>query len=331
MRQKRREEELVGEALLLLPYLLEKGEASLEEVAKDLRINRERVRQIVELLQFCGVPPYGGGDTFDCYVERGTISISMPPSAPERPARLTAQEGATLAFGLQMAGRVMPSLKEGASEVAGKLGRALAEPSGEREIGSLVWTQEDQGRTEEHLGILREAIRRRKLVRMVYYSVNSDQVSQRDVEAGEIKYSSGNWYLSAYCRRRGQTVVFRVDRIRDATLLEEVFGVRRRTTRETLPDYLPSDKAFVMEVLMPNEEARRLEERGSGFLTGIEYDVKSGSARVKARTESIKWAVSFVLRYAGRAVVERPEKLRREVQRIAGHLLSLYEEEGDED
>lgn len=309
---------LVSQALSLLPYLLNKREVALAQAVRDLHLQGGQVKQLVRILQFCGVPPYGGGDTFDCYLQGATIRLETARGAPIRPSRLTREETLALAVGVHIAGEIVPG---GARLVKGlreKLTLAAASQcdlaiplDGERTArGATTW-----------LPMLRSAASKRNVVRMSYYSLRGGKLGDRMVEPWRLYYLRGHWHLLAYCRMRRREAVFRLDRIREASMSQETFPARTRRLREPTPHY--ETPPLSVEIVLPEEEARYLEERESPFLRGVDY-LGDGRARIQVVSDSLPWVIAFVMRYAGEAVVEQPKAVREAVRRAAEEILLMY-------
>ena len=71
--------------------------------------------------------------------------------------------------------------------------------------------------------MLRGAVATNTLVDMNYMALATNEMSSREVEPWAVFSSLGNWYLSAFCRLKQEERVFRVDRIQQATLVDESF------------------------------------------------------------------------------------------------------------
>lgn len=309
---------LVSQALSLLPYLLTKGEVSLSQAASDLRLPGRQVKQLVRLLQFCGLPPYGGGDTFDCYLQGASIHLETARGAPPRPARLTHAEALALALGAHLAGELVP----GAAVLVGSLREKLSlATAAVQELEVPISVEGEPPWVTGHIPLLRSAAAERKVVRISYYSLNSARTSERLVEPWRLYYYRGHWYLLAYCRLRGRDTVFRLDRVREAVLTGDTFTYRSRRIREPTPSY--GSSLLEVDILVPEEEARSLEERGSPFLKNVQY-LPEGMARIRVVSDSLPWVVGFVLKYGGEALVEAPEEVRRAVLRAAEEILRRY-------
>jgi predicted DNA-binding transcriptional regulator YafY len=85
---------------------------------------------------------------------------------------------------------------------------------------------------DAHLATLQRAIRSRRLVRLRYHSLSSDETTERDVEPHRLTYSDGSWYLNGYCRLRQEPRSFRTSRIESLVLLPDAFDPPRATAEE---------------------------------------------------------------------------------------------------
>lgn len=73
---------------------------------------------------------------------------------------------------------------------------------------------------------LQEAIHQRRVVHLRYHAQHTNEVTERDVEPLSLLYFSKTWLLSAYCRLRGASRIFRLDRIDRLSVLTETFAPR---------------------------------------------------------------------------------------------------------
>ena len=73
---------------------------------------------------------------------------------------------------------------------------------------------------------LQEAIHQRRVVHLRYHAQHTNEVTERDVEPLNLLYFSKTWLLTAYCRLRRASRVFRLDRIDRLTVLPETFSRR---------------------------------------------------------------------------------------------------------
>lgn len=90
---------------------------------------------------------------------------------------------------------------------------------------------------DEKLLTLQEAIYEKRVVHICYHALNSNAVTERDLEPIELVFFDKVWMLSAYCRLRQDQRMFRLDRIDDLKVRRETFGPRQpeRYTMERSP------------------------------------------------------------------------------------------------
>jgi proteasome accessory factor C len=76
---------------------------------------------------------------------------------------------------------------------------------------------------EEAMALLRRAINEQRQVHIDYYSYGRDQRTERTIDPARFFSDEGQWYVAGYCHLARAERVFRVDRIRKATLLDTTF------------------------------------------------------------------------------------------------------------
>lgn len=88
------------------------------------------------------------------------------------------------------------------------------------------------------LSIIQIAITDLKVIRISYYSPNSDKRSEREIEPFAIINKQGeDWYLIAWCRLRKDYRLFRFDRIKNMLITNEVFRPHKIGLEEYLAQY----------------------------------------------------------------------------------------------
>ena len=103
--------------LIMLPWLMERGSASITEMCERFQVSEQQLVSDLEQAAMCGLPPYLD-EVVDLFIDEGVAYVGVPRFFT-RPLRLTAPEG----FGLLMAGRAALSMP--GADPAGPLARAL--------------------------------------------------------------------------------------------------------------------------------------------------------------------------------------------------------------
>lgn len=151
--------ERVARMLTLVPWLLERPGASLEETAEAFGVDRATVRADLRELDFCGVPGLGGAELFEVALYGDRVILRMADEL-RRPLRLTAREGLHLVIALgavaDALGDELPALRSALAKVRAALG-----------IPEEVAAQLDTGRSR-WVGAARGAVEHGRRVRLVY-------------------------------------------------------------------------------------------------------------------------------------------------------------------
>ena len=303
--------------LVLVPWLLENPGVDLDEISERFDVDRDVLLHDLDLLGYCGLPGYGGGDLIDVSVFGDRVHVRMAPYF-ERPLRLSLREAVTLLLAARAAASVD--------------GLAAADPL-QRAIGrleSLLGAEAGQGARiaidlggpgDDRVGPLRHAIERRRVVRLTYRSAQG-VTRTRDVEPWALSAAEGAWYLQGHCRTAEAPRDFRLDRIRDLEVLDERAGPIPEVVEP--PGYIPSDgdERFVLEVA---SEARWITEWA---VVDDVTELDGGRARIAMRTPDLRWAARLVLRLGDAARIVEPEQLAPEVAALNRRTLQRYDAAG---
>ncbi|CAN5847559.1 hypothetical protein BH20ACT4_BH20ACT4_10060 [soil metagenome] len=206
-----RADERVRRMLLMLPWLIERGEVPLDEVAQRFHLSPQDVESDIAWVSMCGLPPYVD-EMIDVFVDEGMVYMGVP-RVFTRPLRLTAPEG----FALLTAGRAAMALP--GADQHGSLGRGLAKLAAALgdDAGTVVVDLQRPAIADD----LTDAVRRVERLELVYWSAARDEVTERVVTPRRLFADRGHWYLAADDRRTGESRTFRLDRIESYRRLGE--------------------------------------------------------------------------------------------------------------
>jgi predicted DNA-binding transcriptional regulator YafY len=87
--------------------------------------------------------------------------------------------------------------------------------------------------TSNYLSVLQLALTSFKLVKLIYYSPETEQTTERIIEPFALYNTQENWLLIAICRLRNEHRTFRLDRIKQLAILDGKFEPHKMT----LPEY----------------------------------------------------------------------------------------------
>ncbi|QAY61180.1 WYL domain-containing protein [Microbacterium protaetiae] len=206
--------------LQLVPYLMNKGEVSVQEAAADFDVSPAQMREMVEKLTVIGRPGDGGywqmaNDLFDIdwdlLDEQDRISLTNAVGLEHAP-RLTAREAAALLAGLQLA-RSLPGVEK-SGVIAGLLAK-LARGASSVPADVIVAPEpvDDVRETVD------DALRRGVAVSFSYKAPDA-AVTTRTVDPVKVHIADGQWYLRGWCHLREAMRTFHLDRVSDLRLTD---------------------------------------------------------------------------------------------------------------
>lgn len=201
--------------LALIPWVIAHPGSSVEDVCA--RFGYESTRDLLrdlDLVFVCGLPGYGPGDLMVAYVEDDQVIVDMADYFASAPNLTAAESLALLAAGMTVLASGQGSEELGSA--VDKLGRALLP-----DADDMLFV--DMDAEPELAETLRKAAMEGRVVEIEYTGLARGEHSVRDIEPWIVYASAGNWYVSAHCRRAGGERVFRLDRIRRATVRDESF------------------------------------------------------------------------------------------------------------
>lgn len=206
----------LGRILLMLPYAIQNPGVSVGELSKRFGVPKKEVIDDLNLVFLCGLPGYGPGDLIDVSIDDDRIYVDMADYF-SAPLRLTPGEALSLyAGGIALA--ELPDLENADSlrRALEKLGRALGV---EGEAGGIGVRFEPA--PAQHLVTLRDALANRRRVKLEYLSATRGELTEREVDPWGLIAALGRWYLVAWDRLTDEERMFRLDRMKSATVTGE--------------------------------------------------------------------------------------------------------------
>jgi predicted DNA-binding transcriptional regulator YafY len=306
--------------LALVPYLTARPDGvRVAEAARDFGVSERQLRGDLELLWMCGLPGYGPGDLIDLAFDGDHVQVTFT-AGMVRPLRLTTDEAVALVVALRTL-LDLPGLVE-----RDAVARALAKVSDAAgtavDQAAPVAVSVDAG--EQALTVVREALERHRALHLDYYVPSRDERTQRTVDPMRLLLVDGKWYLEAWCRLAEGVRLFRLDRVDDATILDERAAPPPQAHERNIDNgvYQPE----------PGSPALRLRlDRGARWVADY-YPVEAvtavddppGGLAVTLRTADVGWARRLVASLGGAAVVDEPAELATQVAADARAALERY-------
>jgi predicted DNA-binding transcriptional regulator YafY len=197
-------EERLRRLLVLLPWLMERGEVPVAEAADHFGLTEAEVASDLELAAMCGLPPFVD-EMIDVFIDDGVIWVGVPRLFT-RPLRLNSVE----AWELLAAGRAAMQLP--GADPDGPLGRGLQKLATSLGEDDTTGVRVDLDRPPV-ADDLAHAIEAGERLRISYWSAARDESTERSIVPRQVFADRGEWYVSGDDDRSGEVRTFRLDRI----------------------------------------------------------------------------------------------------------------------
>jgi proteasome accessory factor C len=294
--------------LVLLPWLMERGEASVVETAARFGVGEKQLIADLEKASLCGLPPYVD-EMIDLFIEDGVIHMGVPRLFT-RPLRLTSAEG----FSLLAAGRAAMAMP--GAEAGGPLDRALGKL--EKTLGAASNVVIDLERPP-FLDVVRAAMEQREFLSVTYYTARREERTERVLAPHAVFANQGEWYVIADDSLSGEERRFRIDRIETCEPQGRHFEHRDVEQPDATWFASASDMTPVTLLVQP-----------AGLWMTSRYPVQAvrpqpdGSAEVDLLVSGEPWLARLLLRLADSAAVLSPATWADVGSRAAGKVLLRY-------
>lgn len=295
--------------LSMLPWVMANPEeATVAEVCARFGYEPRELAKDLDLVMVCGLPGYFPHDLMYASVVGDDVVVESAEYFAG-PRRLTPAEGLRLlsaALATEGAGAGSPALRSAAD----KLARVLL--PGEGVVA--VEVADDPGLVP----FLRDAVARGRRLRLTYWGVARDEVTERDVDPWQVFSDLGRWYLDAHDHRSGEYRRFRVDRIVEAS---ETGEPAERPDELPAPEvtYVPgSDDVRAVISLAP--EARWVAEYYPVTVLGED----EGRLRVEFSASGTSVPARLLLRLGPAARLESGDEVAAALAELRAEMVARY-------
>jgi predicted DNA-binding transcriptional regulator YafY len=302
---------LVTLAGILIDAAREGRKLDVADLCDRLQVSEQELRQDVDVLN---VVNFGGG-SYVLYAEVQGDQLEVDPEPYgdnfARPARLLPLEAKALVAAIDLIGEHLPegSLASARQKIVDALGEDPAQE------GLHITTA--KGDDSDIARVVSGAIAERRLLRIDYYKENEDEFTERTVEPYKLANGQEGWYVHSYDLEKDQPRSYRLDRIREATVLDETFDPRPGVEPD-VHGWLATGEvpaSSTARIWVPPERARWAREDRR-----VVEELADGSVIVERTYASHEWLARELLKEAGDAVVLEPEEARLAVLEAAGSL-----------
>ncbi|GHF40194.1 WYL domain-containing protein [Streptomyces mashuensis] len=308
--------------LSLVTYLRERPGARVADVARAFGISEDELIGDLDILPMCGTS-FRGGDLLDIDTDGERIWWHNPDASGTstgEPLRLAADEATALLVAAR-AVATLPGLREGDRQALVRATAKIEAAAGEAAEASSRLSV----RFESEGGVFAEAdraISERRRVWLRYYSPARDELTEREVDPIRL-FAVGHTYMEAWCRLSEARRTFRLDRVAEIRLLDEVSDpppVELRDLSQGLVQPAAEDPEVVIEV-------------GPGGRWVAEYyphdradELPDGGLRITLRTPDPASLRRLALRLGRDGRIVSPEDLAASAREAAREALAAYGE-----
>lgn len=310
--------------LVMVPWLLDHPGVAVQEVARRFDVDPAEVIEDLDLLGYCGLPGYGGGDLIEASVSGGQVVVRMAEFFA-RPLSLTRREGLALLLAARAtrdSGVFGPTgaVDGGAVQVT-PLSTAIAKL--ERHLGAradVPVAMDVRAGGAEHLPGLLPAVTEHRVLTLTYRSGSKDQTTVREVEPWTVRLVDGAWYLQGYCRLAQDQRSFRLDRIIDLQVTDQPAPHPPDDVGPPVYRPAPEDPTVIIEV-----SPQALWIADHVVLTDRDHRA-DGWTRLQFQATTLDWAARLLLRLGDQARVVDPPQLARLRRSRALDVLAVYDD-----
>lgn len=180
------------------------------------------------------------------------------------------------------------------------------------------WNKYDQ------LGIMideiKMAIHKRQIIEFLY--ITGQNITRRRVEPHVIVFKQSNWYLYAFCLLRQDFRLFKLKRIYELSLSDQIFTPREfsldKINWDDEPQYLQLEPVVVVFDPVLKYAVRDI-------FGPDNYEIMdNGRMKVSFPGQGNEWLYGFLLSFGDKVEVLSPDEVRSSIKIMAQNILAIY-------
>ena len=274
--------------------LLEKKNVTAKMLSEHFEVSQRTIYRDIDVLGQCGVPVYttkgkGGG-------------IALLENFILDKSAMTEQEQNQILMALQ-------SMPKGGKE---DIGQTLKKYSSFFKKSNENWIQVDFSQWGEQrefvFDVLKQAIINKNVISFVYYNSNGEK-TQRKAEPYQLWFKGRNWYIKAYCRSKQDLRLFKISRMRDVNVTEEVFDTIWQNKEQKINENTFEDITIILEI-----------DSAVAYRVYDEFEIEqiekkeNGNFSIKMNCIENNWLYDYVISWGEYAVVKEPLFVKRNIE-----------------
>jgi len=300
--------------LAIVILLLNKDKITARELADKFEITVRTVYRDIDALSLAGIPiiSYPGNNGGFGIMENYKLDHQLLSLSDMR-SMLSALKGLNATFADNKIDAVIEKIKN-------LIPKDQKEKVLQQQIAFdiLPWGYSEKQRAK--LQIINEAIAQNKQIQLIYRNPNGEK-NTRTVDPYTLLFKGYSWYLFAFCHLRKDFRLFRLSRIDDPQILDQVF-IRKQTSYQDVFKAEHQHPKFVHLVLKFSLKARTLVEDYFDE-ENIQFEA-DGALMVTVDFPDGEWIYAMILGYGDHVEVLEPPHIRTLIQNKAQKIIEKY-------
>lgn len=286
--------------------LLNKKTITARELAERFEVSIRTIYRDIESLSAAGIPVYmskgkgGGIKLLDNFV----LNKSLLSNDEQKEILATLQEIDAMKLG-------------NVDKALSKLGLLFnKDVQNWIEVDFSSWGENNSQKFEQ----IKRSILNQQVIRFEYHNSNGEK-GVRDVEPYQLWFKDKTWYLRGFCRKRMEIRVFKLTRIKNPCVLEEIF---QRQTDALINEELKNAVSY------ENINLKLYISADAAYRVYDDFDEKNiiknsdGSFIVNVSFPLDEWVYGYIMSYGKQLEVLEPIFLREEIKRRIEETLNKY-------
>ena len=171
----------------------------------------------------------------------------------------------------------------------------------------------------DRFNLFKTAILNKKMVSFNYYGSNGKK-TERSVEPLKLVFKGYAWYVYAFCHMKNDFRIFKVSRIKNLMIKEELF-VRNAPENIFMESNDVNTNMLRIVLKIHSSMAFRVHDE---FAQGSIVENPDGSFMVKIEMPDEEWLYGYILSFGGDAEVIEPNKFRKGIKNRLEECLKKY-------
>ncbi|MBE9583044.1 YafY family transcriptional regulator [Mucilaginibacter sp. JRF] len=187
-------------------------------------------------------------------------------------------------------------------------------------IAVLKSHSQRRANNQDHIQTILSAIGQKRVLKLDYFAMHSQQQTSRMVEPVGIYYLDSYWHLIAYCRMRSDYRDFRLDRIKGINITDDEYSDQHPALKDYIDQTAREHKleTVIMRVKKKTYHYLTNQKYYNGFVSEVEV---GDEWEMTFLTTSIEGFARWFMMFGDLATIITPDVLNERIQEIASAIV----------